>query len=71
MRVLGRRGDTPVHWDPTDPGSVATAEVAFLAMRRAGMLAFKVTPGKETEQLETFDPAAEEVLFTRPIAGGQ
>jgi len=70
MRVLGRRGDTPVSWDPADAAATATAKAAFVAMRRAGMLAFKGEPGEEVEQLDSFDAEAKEIIFARPIAGG-
>ena len=70
LRILGKRGDTPITWDPAYAGQVATARRTFYALRGQGLLAFNAPPGQEAKEINEFDPNAKEILFTRPIAGG-
>jgi hypothetical protein len=71
MRVLGRSGDKPLHWNPNDPGSVARASRAFEEYRRNRALAFSVPEsGGDPMVIREFDPAADEIILTFPLIGG-
>ena len=71
MRVLGAAGDAETTWDPTDPPSVEKARQAFEAYRKGGLLTFSVSePGAEATLVRAFDPAASEIVVTRPLVGG-
>jgi len=71
LRVLGKRGDDPITWDPANAEQVATAQREFYALRRKGFLAFDAPPGGEATEITDFDPDATEILFTRPVSGGE
>ena len=71
LRILGRRGDKPLHWDPKDPLSVDQARRAFDAQRADGALAFSVAhPGDEGVSIDTFDPETDEIIVSHPLIGG-
>ena len=71
MHVLGSRGDTETRWDPQDAGSVSRAREVFEGYRQEGYLTFSVSePGAEADHVRHFDPAAHEIIVTRPLRGG-
>ena len=71
MIVMNDQGDSSISWDKDDKGSVAVAEQSFNVLRSQGNLPFTVTSeGRADKVLDTFDPAAEEIIFTPPMAGG-
>ena len=78
LRVLSRRGDTVVEWDPSkveegDPEAleaIKEAERIFEEHRAAGATGFKVEPGKPATKLDRFDETAEQILLVPRIAGG-
>jgi hypothetical protein len=78
MRIMGRQGDNQVTWDPAAAvddldaqAVIREAERLFEEARVAGAPAFVVDPvTKETRQITSFDPKAEEILVALPIAGG-
>ena len=71
MYVLSNRGDTELRWDPSDPSSVAKARSAFDDYRRARYLAFATTTcDGQAVHVGDFDPAADEIVLTRPLSGG-
>ncbi|HLH24196.1 MAG TPA: hypothetical protein VK066_16865 [Chloroflexota bacterium] len=78
LRVLSSRGDTVVEWDTKrvelgDPEAVAAvreAERIFEEQRARGATAFVVAPDKPAQRIDTFDPAAEQVVMVPRVAGG-
>jgi hypothetical protein len=72
LRVMGQKGDTRIIWNPRDPDEVAAAKRQFddlVGEKR--FLAFNVTPGGgKGAQITEFDPQAEKLLITPPMAGG-
>ena len=71
MHVLGKMGDARTTWDPDDPESVHNAERLFEGYQKARCLAFSVEePGGGAIQIRAFDPAAQEIIVTHPLAGG-
>jgi len=78
LRVMSRRGDDRIMWDPkrveiNDPEAVAAikeAERIFNESRTRGATAFKVEPGKSVERIENFDPAAEQIVVVPRVVGG-
>ena len=71
MRVMGRKGDTRVEWDPKVPAEVEQARKTFEAYKDKGFAVFAVTRhGDKGKQVRDFNPDAEEILFVPPIAGG-
>jgi hypothetical protein len=78
LRIMSRRGDDRIMWDPkkvesNDPEAVAAikeAERIFNETRMRGATAFKVEPGKSVERIEKFDPAAEQIVVVPRVVGG-
>lgn len=70
MYILSRHGDTTVEWDPTIAEETAHAERQFRDKLGNGMAAFAGRPDQIPVQIRHFDPAAEEIVFVPPIAGG-
>jgi hypothetical protein len=78
LRVMSRRGDDRVIWDPgkveaNDPEAVAAireAERIFHEERSRGATAFKVEPGKPVERIEQFDRTAEQIVIVPRVVGG-
>lgn len=78
LRVMSHRGDDRVEWDLTkvemiDAEAVAAvreAERIFDEQRARGATAFKVTPGKPVERIESFDRTAEQIVIVPRVVGG-
>jgi predicted trehalose synthase len=73
MRILDRTGDTCVAWTLDDPASLAEAEALFDRLQAECKIPFARAagaPAAEAERIARFDPAAEEILWVRPVAGG-
>ena len=73
MRILDRTGDTCVAWSLDDPASLAEAEILFDRLRAECKIPFaRATgaPAADAERIAAFDPAAEEIVWVRPVAGG-
>lgn len=72
MATMGRTGDIRTIWDPNNEAEVASARRQFDDLVGGGRyLAFRVAPGgSKGEQIRTFDPAAEKIILTPPMAGG-
>lgn len=69
--VMGPSGDTKTIWDKNKPDEVAAARQQFNTLRQKGYLAFRVQPGgKPGEQVFEFDPNAEQIILSPPVAGG-
>ena len=56
-------------WDTRDEVSVAQAKAAFDDIVEHGGMAYK-TEGATSEVIRTFDPSAESIVASRPMAGG-
>jgi hypothetical protein len=71
MRVMGRKGDTRIIWDPSNEIEVTQARKTFDDLRGKGFLAFAVAQGGgKGTQITDFDPAAEKLILAPPMAGG-
>ncbi len=78
LRVMSRRGDDRIVWDPKkveahDPEAVAAiqeAERIFNEARAKGATAFKVESGKTVERLDRFDRTAEQIVIVPRVVGG-
>lgn len=70
--VLGREGDLKVIWDKTKPAEVDAARATFDKLRAQNYLAFVATgeKGIAGEQIRTFDPKHERLLFSPQLVGG-
>ena len=68
MRVMGPGGDERVEWDTDVQETVEAAATTFARLLLSGHVGF-VTVG-ETRKLEEFDPTAERIVMTMPMAGG-
>jgi hypothetical protein len=72
MRILDATGDTAVRWSVDDPASIEHAAAVFARQlehsvpvgRHAG------APAAAARIVTDFDPGLEEVIWTRPVAGG-
>ena len=78
LRVISKRGDDRVQWneqdalagDPEAMAAIQEAERIFAHERANGATAFRVEPGKPVEQLEQFDPQAEQIILVPRVVGG-
>jgi hypothetical protein len=73
MRILDRTGDTVVAWDVADPTSVAEAEALFARLTRECKIPFArpaTGTARDAERIRSFDPAIDEIVWVRPVAGG-
>lgn len=72
MAVMGRDGDTKYMWDANKQDEVDIARKTFESFRKKGYLAFRATgkEGAKGEQIRTFQPDAERIIFVPPMVGG-
>ena len=78
LRIMSRRGDERIVWDPgkvetNDPEAVAAireAERIFNEERARGATAFKVASDKPVERIEKFDRTAEQIVMVPRVVGG-
>jgi hypothetical protein len=73
MRILDSTGDTAVSWEVTDEAAVREAEDLFARLESERRIPFARTagaPARDAEQIKSFDPSLEEIIWVRPIAGG-
>lgn len=71
--VIDTTGDTKTLWDASRPAEVEAARSMFaMLVTEKKYLAFRVTDkdGKAGEQVRTFDPSHERLIFTPPMQGG-
>lgn len=76
--VMDHSGDTKYIWDASDEAEVAVARSTFelftkpLSQGGKGYAAFRVTDrkGEKGEQVRTFDPSHERLIFAPPMVGG-
>lgn len=71
LSIADATGDNRVMWNPNDKDEVATAEAAFEAAKKKGMLAYSVDKeGNKGEVIRKFDPKAGKIIMTRQLQGG-
>jgi hypothetical protein len=78
LRIMSRRGDERVVWDPekaeaNDSEAVAAireAERIFNEERARGATAFQVESGKPVGRIEKFDRTAEQIVMVPRVVGG-
>jgi hypothetical protein len=78
LQVLSKRGDDRLTWDeqkfhmndPEATAAVREAERIFAEARARGATAFRVEPGKPTQRIDQFDPAAQQILIVPRVVGG-
>lgn len=73
MQIVGREGHTTTAWDPANPAEVEAARAMFEAMtsRSPPYRAFYVGKrGQQGSRMESFDPAAEQMVLVPQVVGG-
>lgn len=71
MQFLNETGHSTLEWDVADPASIEIAEAEFDKLLREGYVAFQREHKEpEAQRVDVFDPAADEILWTRPLRGG-
>lgn len=71
LSVMDRTGDTKVIWDSGNADEVAVARDTFTKLKKKGFLAYSVKKGGEKGTILTeFDPEAEKIIMSPPMAGG-
>lgn len=70
LRLLSKNGDDLTEWEAENEASTAVAKKVFDEQLAIGARAFTKTGKGEHELIHSFDPAADEILITRPLVGG-
>jgi len=68
---MDREGDTKVIWDSGNAAEVAAAQKTFRDLKAKGFTAYSVKKkGAKGKALASFDPEAERIIMSPPMAGG-
>ena len=78
LRVLSHHGDDRYQWnypavlegDVAAEEAIREAERIFAEQRAQGSTAVRVAPGKPAERIDSFDPAAQEIVMIPRVVGG-
>lgn len=78
LRVLSHHGDDRYQWtypavlesDEAAAEAIREAERIFAEQRAQGSTAVRVAPGKPAERIDSFDPAAQEIVMIPRVVGG-
>lgn len=72
MAITDHTGDTKVMWSKDNPDEVDNAKATFDRMKGKGYSAFRVEgkKGEQGQQMNTFDPEAERIIFVKQMIGG-
>lgn len=71
MHLLNGTGHSTLEWDLKIPESWIEAEKEFQRLRKEGYTAFQRDHAHaEAQRLDKFEPAAEEIVWLRPLQGG-
>lgn len=70
MAIPDHTGHREVRWSDDDHTSIAAAEAAFAELAIQRMVPFARTGLDDFRQVRTFDPAADEIMWVRPLQGG-
>lgn len=65
-------GHAEFKWDKNDAKDIDLARETFVKYKAKGYMAYRVDPksGGKGEVLKEFDPKAEQIIMTPPLAGG-
>jgi hypothetical protein len=72
MAIMSKDGDTKIIWDRSKPDEVENARENFDRLTGKGYFAFSVkgSDGDKGEQINSFNPEAERIIFAPKLAGG-
>lgn len=78
LRVLSHHGDDKTEWsypavlagDEEARLAVEEAERIFAEQRARGATAVRVSPGQPAQRIDSFDPAAQEIVMIPRVVGG-
>jgi hypothetical protein len=70
LNVLDQTGDTTIGWDPSRPDEVDAARETFRKLKAKGYLAYRTEGKDKGEAIREFDPRAERIVMSPPLAGG-
>lgn len=71
MNVMDKTGHSTTTWDPSVSAEVAAARATFETLTGRGYKAFKVgVEGERGQRLESFDPAARQMIMVPQLQGG-
>lgn len=71
MEVMDLKGDTKIIWDSDNQDEVANARRTFKDLKAKRYLSYRVGEGgKKGSLISEFDPEAEKMILTPPLAGG-
>jgi len=72
LSITDASGDTRIMWDPRNKDEVETAQAAFDAAKKKGMLAYSVDPdsGDKGKVIQKFDKKAGKIIMVRQLVGG-
>jgi hypothetical protein len=71
LRIMNETGDLKMTWSADNEDEVNAAREQFDAMKKKGFLAYKVKrDGSKGEVIRSFDPEAEMIIMSKPLAGG-
>ena len=69
--VMDNTGDTKTIWSKDNEDEIENARGVFDRLTAKGYLAFSVTKdGKAGKKMTKFDPNAEKMILSPPVAGG-
>jgi hypothetical protein len=70
MAIPDHTGHREVRWTADDDASLAEAAAVFAELETARLVPFARTGLADFQQVRAFDPAADEILWVRPLQGG-
>ena len=70
MQVLDRSGHLTLKWRKRHDDEVAEARKTFEDLKAKGYMAYRVEGKDKGEVIARFDPKAEKIILTPPLAGG-
>ncbi len=70
MAIPDHTGHRAVSWTDGDHRSVREAENLFISLREQRLVPFARSGTDTFEQIRTFDPSVDEVMWVRPLQGG-
>lgn len=71
LSVMDRTGDTKLIWNSGNADEAAAARKTFTDLKAKGFVAYSVKKkGARGKALAAFDPDAEKIIMSPPMAGG-
>ena len=69
--VMDQTGDTKTIWDKNNPEEVEVARATFDKLKKKKYVAYSVgKDGEKGKVITEFDPDAEKLIMSPPLAGG-